>query len=147
MPSLKDEKSEFLTFFGVLQSPKWAKNLNFSPTTFVVMVSWVNRWHVKTFAKKMSEKFYFQIFGHFGTIRTVAENGALNQNFGPTTFFVMVSWVNRWHVKTLAKKMSEKFYFLLWAILGTFRAISPKRGPKSKIRYINFWALGRSVFP
>ena len=39
MPSLKDEKSEFLTFFGVLQSPKWAENQNFGPTTFFVMVS------------------------------------------------------------------------------------------------------------
>ena len=95
MPSLKDEKSEFLTFFGVLQSPKWVEN----------------------------------------------------QNFRPTKFLVMVSRVNRWHVKTLANKKNEKLYFLLWAILGTFRAISPKRGPKSKIRYINFWALGRSVFP
>ena len=37
--------------------------------------------------------------------------------------------------------------FQFWAILGHFRALTPKRGPKSKILYINFWVLGRSIIP
>ena len=72
---------------------------------------------MKTFAKKMSEKFYFQILGYFGTIRTVAENGALNQNFGPTTFFALLRRIHTEKTKTLPEKLKEKFYF---QILGHF---------------------------
>ena len=65
----------------------------------------------------MSEEFYFQILGHFGTIRTVAKNGALNQNFGPTTFFALLWRIHTEKMRTLSEKLKEKFYF---KILGHF---------------------------
>ena len=66
----------------------------------------------------MSEKFYFQILGYFGTIRTVDENGALNQNFGPTTFFALLRRIHAEKTRTLSEKLKEKFYFYILGYFG-----------------------------
>ena len=45
------------------------------------------------------------------TVKTKVQNRALNQNFGPTTFFVLQRRVHTEKMRTLSEKLKEKFYF------------------------------------
>ena len=62
-------------------------------------------------------------------------------------FLNMVRWLYSEDMGILAQNCRRSSIFKFWAILGTFWAIDPKRGLKSKLCSMNFWALDKSVIP
>ena len=107
---LQKKKRIILTFLGVLQSPKGTEKSKFWSNN--IFLSWLGE--SIACMRKLSTKDEREVlssnFGQFRDHKERSQNEALNQNFGPTTFFVLQRRVHTEKMRTQAEKLIEKLY-------------------------------------